>query len=154
MRSLRLSRILIIAVSTSGFRITGDSRNGNTNSTITSRNGNLPALELMRLGGDHFGDFARAIDGVNTVETQMAANDYALGLVIEKIAHSPYKNDTLVFVVEDDAQDGPDHVEAHQDPGVRGGSPMCGSAPWFPSDTRPCTFSGPSRTSWASSLSD
>jgi DNA-binding beta-propeller fold protein YncE len=79
-----------------------------------ARNGNLPALELMRLGGDHFGDFARAIDGVNTVETQMAANDYALGLVIEKIAHSPYKNDTLVFVVEDDAQDGPDHVEAHR----------------------------------------
>lgn len=79
-----------------------------------ARNGNLPALELMRLGGDHFGDFARAIDGVNTVETQMASNDYALGLVIEKIAHSPYKNDTLVIVVEDDAQDGPDHVEAHR----------------------------------------
>ena len=78
------------------------------------RNDNLPALELLRLGGDHFGDFARAIDGVNTVETQMAGNDYALGLVIEKIAHSPYKNDTLVFVVEDDAQDGPDHVEAHR----------------------------------------
>jgi DNA-binding beta-propeller fold protein YncE len=78
------------------------------------RNGNLPALELLRLGGDHFGDFARAIDGVNTVETQMAANDYALGLVIQKIAGSPYKNDTLVFVVEDDAQDGPDHVDAHR----------------------------------------
>jgi DNA-binding beta-propeller fold protein YncE len=51
---------------------------------------------------------------VNTVETQMAANDYALGMVMEKIAHSPYKNDTLVFVVEDDAQDGPDHVDAHR----------------------------------------
>jgi DNA-binding beta-propeller fold protein YncE len=78
------------------------------------RDGNLPALELVRLGGDHFGDFARAIDGVNTVETQMAANDYALGMVMEKIAHSPYKSDTLVFVVEDDAQDGPDHVDAHR----------------------------------------
>jgi DNA-binding beta-propeller fold protein YncE len=78
------------------------------------RERNLPALELLRLGGDHFGDFAGAMDGVNTVETQMAANDYALGLVIEKIAHSPYKNDTLVFVVEDDAQDGPDHVDAHR----------------------------------------
>ena len=78
------------------------------------RDGNLPALELLRLGGDHFGDFAGAIDGVNTVATQMAANDYALGLVIEKIARSPYKNDTLVFVVEDDAQDGPDHVDAHR----------------------------------------
>jgi hypothetical protein len=44
----------------------------------------------------------------------MASNDYALGLIIEKIAQSPYKNDTLVFVVEDDAQDGPDHVDAHR----------------------------------------
>jgi DNA-binding beta-propeller fold protein YncE len=78
------------------------------------RNGNLPALELVRLGGDHFGDFARAIDGVNTAETQMAANDYALGLMMEKIALSPYRSDTLVFVVEDDAQDGPDHVDAHR----------------------------------------
>jgi hypothetical protein len=78
------------------------------------RNGNLPALELVRLGGDHFGDFARSVDGVNTVETQMAANDYALGMVMEKIAHSPYKSDTLVFVVEDDAQDGPDHLDAHR----------------------------------------
>jgi hypothetical protein len=34
--------------------------------------------------------------------------------MIEKIARSPYKNDTLVFVVEDDAQDGPDHVDAHR----------------------------------------
>ena len=78
------------------------------------RNGNLPRLELVRLGGDHFGDFAGAIDGVNTVDTQMAANDYALGLVIEKIARSRYQDDTLVFVVEDDAQDGPDHVDAHR----------------------------------------
>ncbi len=78
------------------------------------RNGNLPALELLRMGGDHFGDFAGAIDGVNTAETQMADNDYALGLVIQKIAGSSYKNDTLVFVVEDDAQDGPDHVDAHR----------------------------------------
>jgi len=78
------------------------------------QNQNLPALEQLRLGGDHFGDFARAIDGVNTVETQMADNDYALGLLIQKIARSPYRNNTLVFVVEDDAQDGPDHVDAHR----------------------------------------
>jgi DNA-binding beta-propeller fold protein YncE len=79
-----------------------------------AHNGNLPALELVRLGGDHFGDFAAAIDGVNTVDTQMAANDYALGMITEKIAHSLYKSDTLVFVLEDDAQDGPDHMDAHR----------------------------------------
>ncbi len=75
---------------------------------------NLPALELIRLGRDHFGDFADAMDGANTVETEMADNDYSIGLVVEAVATSPYRDDTLVFVVEDDAQNGPDHVDAHR----------------------------------------
>ncbi len=74
----------------------------------------LPNLELLRLPRDHFGNFKEAEDGVNTVETQMADNDYALGLVMEKIAHSKYAHDTLIFVIEDDAQNGPDHVDAHR----------------------------------------
>lgn len=74
----------------------------------------LPALELVRLPRDHFGDFAQAEDGVNTVETQMADNDYALGLLVERIAHSRYRDNTLIVVVEDDAQDGGDHVDAHR----------------------------------------
>jgi hypothetical protein len=74
----------------------------------------LPALELLRLPHDHFGNFKEAIDGVNTVETQIADNDYAIGLLAEKISHSKYAADTLIFVVEDDAQDGPDHVNAHR----------------------------------------
>ncbi|NOZ36537.1 MAG: hypothetical protein GXP11_00430 [Gammaproteobacteria bacterium] len=44
----------------------------------------------------------------------MADNDYALGLLVEKIARSPYRNNTLIVVVEDDAQDGADHVDAHR----------------------------------------
>jgi DNA-binding beta-propeller fold protein YncE len=44
----------------------------------------------------------------------MADDDYALGLVAEKIAHSKYAKDTLIFSIEDDAQDGPDHVDAHR----------------------------------------
>jgi hypothetical protein len=44
----------------------------------------------------------------------MADNDYAIGLLIEKVAHSPYANDILIFIIEDDAQDGPDHVDAHR----------------------------------------
>jgi DNA-binding beta-propeller fold protein YncE len=78
------------------------------------RDGNLPALELVRLPHDHLGNFSEAIDGVNTVETQIADNDYALGLLVEKISRSRYAADTLIFVVEDDAQDGPDHVDAHR----------------------------------------
>lgn len=78
------------------------------------RNRNLPNLSLVRLPRDHFGDYATSIDGVNTVETQMADNDYALGLLIEKVANSPYRHNTLIFVIEDDAQNGPDHVDAHR----------------------------------------
>jgi DNA-binding beta-propeller fold protein YncE len=75
---------------------------------------NLPSLELVRLEHDHLGLFDEAVDGVNTVETQMADNDYAVGLLVEKVAHSKYSKDTLIFVIEDDAQNGPDHVDAHR----------------------------------------
>jgi YVTN family beta-propeller protein len=76
--------------------------------------GRLPALELVRLPHDHFGDFGAALDGVNTPDTQMADNDYAIGLLAEKIAHSPFRDDTVIFIVEDDAQNGGDHVDAHR----------------------------------------
>jgi hypothetical protein len=45
---------------------------------------------------------------------QVADNDYAVGLLIQKIAHSEYANNTLIFVIEDDAQDGGDHVDSHR----------------------------------------
>ena len=75
---------------------------------------NLPNLELVRLAHDHLGLFNEAVDGVNTVETEIADNDYAVGLLVEKVAHSKYAKDTLIFVIEDDAQNGPDHVDAHR----------------------------------------
>ncbi|HEV3040072.1 MAG TPA: bifunctional YncE family protein/alkaline phosphatase family protein [Candidatus Angelobacter sp.] len=78
------------------------------------KDGNLPSLELVRFCHDHFGDFKTAVDGVNTVETEMADNDYAVGLLVEKVAKSKYAKDTLIFVIEDDAQNGPDHVDAHR----------------------------------------
>jgi YVTN family beta-propeller protein len=75
---------------------------------------NLPSLELVRLPHDHLGLFNEAVDGVNTVETEIADNDYAVGLLVEKVAHSKYGTDTLIFIIEDDAQNGPDHVDAHR----------------------------------------
>jgi hypothetical protein len=51
---------------------------------------------------------------VNTPELQIADNDYSVGLVAEKIAHSPYANNTLIFVIEDDPQDGADHVSGER----------------------------------------
>ena len=77
-------------------------------------NGKLPNLSLVRLMHDHFGNFTTAIDGVNTPELQIADNDYAVGSVIQAVANSQYKSNTLIFVIEDDAQDGGDHVDAHR----------------------------------------
>jgi hypothetical protein len=80
-------------------------------------NGKLPSLSMVRMGGDHMGSFATEIAGLNTPEKQQAENDYAVGKLIETVAHSPrYAHDTLVIVVEDDSQDGPDHVDSHRAP--------------------------------------
>ena len=77
-------------------------------------NGQLPSFELMQLCTDHMGNFKEAISGVNTPERQQADNDYAVARVIERVAKSRYAADTLIFVIEDDSQDGPDHVDAHR----------------------------------------
>ena len=87
-----------------------------------SVSGRLPALTLLRLPHDHTGSFKEAIDGVNTVETEVADNDYAVGMVLDAVAHSRYRTDTLIFVIEDDAQDGPDHVNAHRTLGLVAGA--------------------------------
>jgi DNA-binding beta-propeller fold protein YncE len=77
-------------------------------------NTNLPNLSLIRLPNNHTGSFATAMDGVNTPEIQVADNDYAVGRLIEVISKSPYAASSMIFIVEDDAQDGPDHVDAHR----------------------------------------
>lgn len=78
-------------------------------------NGNLPSLELIRgLSHDHTGSFASALGGVNTPELQQADNDYAVGLLVDAVAHSPYAADTLIIITEDDTQDGADHVDSHR----------------------------------------
>ena len=76
--------------------------------------GELPALTLVRLMHDHTGNYSVALDGVNTPELQVADNDYAVGLLVEKISKSPYADSTLIFIIEDDAQDGADHVDSHR----------------------------------------
>jgi DNA-binding beta-propeller fold protein YncE len=76
--------------------------------------GGLPNLTLVRFMHDHTGSFGTAIDGVNTPDRDVADNDYAVGLLVQKIANSIYANNTLIFVVEDDAQDGGDHIDSHR----------------------------------------
>jgi DNA-binding beta-propeller fold protein YncE len=74
----------------------------------------MPKLNLVRLPGDHTGAFNQAIDRVNTPELQVADNDYALGRLVEQVAASGFKNDTLIIAVEDDSQSGADHVDSHR----------------------------------------
>ena len=77
-------------------------------------NGGLPSLSMVRLSHDHMGALGTALAGVNTPETQQADNDLAVGLMVEAVAQSRYASDTLIFVIEDDVQDGPDHVDSHR----------------------------------------
>ncbi|MDR3726340.1 MAG: putative Ig domain-containing protein [Terracidiphilus sp.] len=77
--------------------------------------GGLPALSLVRLMHDHTGNFGDPGGfKINTPELQVADNDYAVGLLIQKIAGSIYANNTLIFVIEDDSQDSGDHVDSHR----------------------------------------
>ena len=75
------------------------------------RDGNLPALQILHLPGDHT---AGARPGRPTPFACMADNDFALGRMVEAVSNSVYWKDTVFFVVEDDAQDGPDHVDSHR----------------------------------------
>ena len=77
------------------------------------RAGKLPALEIMTLPNDHT---AGARAGSPTPRAYMADNDLALGRIIEALSKSPFWKSTVVFVLEDDAQDGPDHVDSHRSP--------------------------------------
>jgi len=75
--------------------------------------GQLPELQILRLPNDHT---SGASAGKPTPRAQMADNDLALGRVIEALSHSPFWENTVVFVLEDDAQNGADHVDSHRSP--------------------------------------
>jgi YVTN family beta-propeller protein len=77
------------------------------------RGGNLPALEILTLPNDHT---SGAQAGKPTPRAYMADNDLALGRIVEALTKSPFWKNTVVFVLEDDAQDGPDHVDSHRSP--------------------------------------
>jgi hypothetical protein len=71
----------------------------------------LPNFILLYLPNDHTGGTR---PGKPTPSAAVADNDLALGRVVESVSHSPYWDDTAIFVLEDDAQDGADHVDAHR----------------------------------------
>jgi hypothetical protein len=71
----------------------------------------LPALTVMRFPSDHT---AGMKTGFPTPQFYVAENDYAVGRLVEAVSSSAYWKDTAIFVVEDDAQSGPDHVDSHR----------------------------------------
>jgi YVTN family beta-propeller protein len=75
----------------------------------------LPQYVLLRLPNDHT---AGTRPGSPTPEASVADNDLAVGRVVEALSHCPYWDDTAIFILEDDAQDGPDHVDAHRSPAL------------------------------------
>ncbi len=72
--------------------------------------GSVPQLEFMWISSDHTG-------GPPTAQAMQADNDLALGRFVDAISHSSIWSDSAIFVEEDDAQDGVDHVDGHRSPG-------------------------------------
>lgn len=75
--------------------------------------GKLPALIVIRLPNDHTAD-PRPGDGYPYRASYVADNDLALGRIVEYLSKTPIWKDSALFVTEDDAQDGVDHVDAHR----------------------------------------
>jgi len=75
----------------------------------------MPNFSMVRLGNDHTMGLAADFP---TPQFYVAENDYAVGRLVEAVSNSPYWKDTAIFVVEDDAQDGPDHVDCHRAPAL------------------------------------
>jgi DNA-binding beta-propeller fold protein YncE len=71
----------------------------------------LPQFILLYLPDDHTGGTR---PGKPTPQASVADNDLAVGRVVDAISHSAYWDDTAIFILEDDAQDGADHVDAHR----------------------------------------
>ena len=78
-----------------------------------TRRGEMPALEIVRLPNDHT---VGARPGQPTPRAMFADNDLALGRMVEALSRSPFWGSTVMFVLEDDAQNGPDHVDSHRSP--------------------------------------
>ena len=78
----------------------------------------LPQLNTIRFGNDHTVGLSL---GKPTPFAQVADNDLAVGMFVDYLSHSPVWKNSLILIVEDDAQNGPDHVDAHRSTGYLAG---------------------------------
>jgi YVTN family beta-propeller protein len=75
----------------------------------------FPNLVIMSMPEDHTKGTA---PGAYTPQAMVANNDYAIGQLVDAVSHSKYWSNTAIFIIEDDAQDGPDHVDARRTAGL------------------------------------
>ncbi len=73
--------------------------------------GNVPQFNSIRFGNDHTEGLRL---GRPTPKAHVADNDLAVGMFVDYLSHSPIWNESLIIILEDDAQNGPDHVDAHR----------------------------------------
>jgi YVTN family beta-propeller protein len=79
------------------------------------RQGTMPQFQVLSLPGDHT---LGTRPGRQTPRAMLAENDLALGKMVDAISHSEFWKDTAIFVIEDDPQNGPDHVDCHRTPAL------------------------------------
>ncbi len=79
------------------------------------QDGDLPRFIVMSMGEDHT---SGTTPGAFTPQACVASNDLALGRLVDAVSKSKYWKETAIFVIEDDAQNGPDHVDAHRTVGL------------------------------------
>jgi YVTN family beta-propeller protein len=79
------------------------------------RQGTLPQFQVLSLPGDHT---IGTRPGKQTPRAMLAENDQALGKIVDAISHSVFWKDTAIFVIEDDPQNGPDHIDCHRTPAL------------------------------------
>ena len=77
------------------------------------KKGEFPRFVTMRIGNDHT---SGAASGRLSPKAQVADNDRAFGMIVEAMSNSKFWPHTAIFVLEDDAQNGPDHVDSHRSP--------------------------------------
>jgi DNA-binding beta-propeller fold protein YncE len=92
----------------------------------------MPEFVMLRLPNDHT---AGTTAGKPTPKASVADNDLAVGRAVDAISHSPYWDDTAFFIIEDDSQNGGDHVNAHRSTAliVSKYSPRLASGPYVDS---------------------
>jgi hypothetical protein len=79
------------------------------------KTGDMPRFTIMSLGEDHT---RGTKPGSFTPDASVASNDVGLGRIVEAATHSRFWNEMAIFIIEDDAQNGPDHVDAHRTVGL------------------------------------